>query len=202
MLRSFLLVIVWPRNSNMKATNIPYCGRGYKGHREYISAILNSGYSFVEEKGLMLLDFIFLVLYRARNTYVIPWIFVEWKNDPKISMYIFVWMTLLPASMPLFMRIWPTWKYVSVCGVLWRENNSAIYAKGRSLPEGPYIFNIPIALFPKTNIGDPLGQETQIQRTMNALQNGSVLFFNHSTSIDHLSNMVLGTKQSSRDQDN
>lgn len=77
-----------------------------------------------------------------------------------------------------------------------------IYAKGLSFPEGPYIFNVPMALFSKTNTGDPLGQETQIQRTMNARQNGSVLFFNHSTSIDHLPNMVLGTEQSTSDQDN
>lgn len=52
----------------MKATITLYCGHGYEGHREHAFAIFNPSYSLVEERELMSLDFIFLVLYRARNT--------------------------------------------------------------------------------------------------------------------------------------
>lgn len=125
-----------------------------------------------------------------------------WMNEWPTEIHVyFCLMTLFLSRVPLFVRIWLKGT-LSVCGVLWRENNLSYLCKGPIFACSLLYLQFTMALFSKTNTGDPLGQEAHIQITVNALQNRSALFFNHSTSLDHLPDIVLGTEKSSGDQDN
>lgn len=128
----------------------------------------------------MLLDFISLA--QQSQTHRSYSVNTYWMNEWPREIYAYFCLdnSLLPTRIPLLMSqcVGPPREKI-----IW-----ALYAKGLSLPELSYTFNIPVALFSKTGLNS-LGQEEHIQKPVNALRNSGAFFFSHSASIDHLPNM-------------